>query len=111
MILNPILFLSNRGGIPRISSSSVSVGTSAVTFTVPSIPTFSNAYNGLILLKMEQEIPSGTTTTLPIELTSTMGGTRTVTTLGGADWTVANYQTGIHLAYFESNTGTLQILI
>lgn len=60
---------------------------------------------------MEQEIPSGTTTTLPIELTSTMGGTRTVTVLGGVDWTVANYNTGIHLAYFESNTGTLQILI
>ena len=111
MILNPILFLSNRNGIPRIATNSVSVGTTSVSFLVPSNPAFSNSYNGLILLKMEQEIPSGTTTTLPIELTSTLGGSKTITVLGGADYTVANYLTGIHLAYHESNTGTLQILI
>jgi hypothetical protein len=38
-------------------------------------------------------------------------GPKTVTTFGGADWTVADYETGIHLAYYESNTGILQILV
>jgi hypothetical protein len=47
---------------------------------------------------------------LPIALTSN-AGTKEITTLGGTPWTVADYTTGIHLAYFESSTGTLQILI
>lgn len=109
-MFNPIFFLSNRNGIPRLATSAVSVSTTAVTFTLPSNNAFYNNYNGLILLKMEQEIPTGTTTTLPIVLTSN-SGPKTVTVLGGGDWTVANYQTGIHLAYYESNTGILQLLV
>lgn len=109
-MFNPLFFLSNRNGIPRLSTSAVAVGTTEVTFTVPSNNAFYNTYNGLILLKMEQAIPDGTTTTLPIALTSN-AGTKTVTTLGGANWTVADYETGIHLAYYESNSGTLQILV
>jgi hypothetical protein len=38
-------------------------------------------------------------------------GPKTVTAFGGEDWTVADYATGIHLAYYESNTGILQILV
>ena len=53
---------------------------------------------------------AGTTATLPIVLTSN-AGPKTVTTFGGEDWTVADYATGIHLAYYESNTGILQILV
>ena len=109
-MFNPIFFLSNRGGIPRLATSAVSVSTTAVTFTLPSNNTFYSNYNGLILLKMEQEIPDGTTATLPIVLTSN-AGPKTVTTFGGEDWTVADYATGIHLAYYESNTGILQILV
>jgi hypothetical protein len=53
MPFNPFLYLSNRNGIPRIATSSVSVGTDAVTFTIPSNNAFYNRYNGLILFKME----------------------------------------------------------
>lgn len=109
-MFNPFLYMSNRAGIPRLATSAVAVGTAEVTFTVPSNNAFYSTYNGLILLKMEQEIPAGTTTTLPIALTSN-AGTKRITALGGIDWTVADYETGIHLAYYESNTGTLQILI
>lgn len=109
-MFNPIFFLSNRNGIPRLQTSAISVGANSVTFTLPSNNAFYSNFNGLILLKMEQEIPTGTTDTLPIILTSNAGN-KPVTTLGGADWTVADYQTGIHLAYYESNTGILQILI
>lgn len=109
-MFNPIFFLSNRNGIPRLATSAVNVSTTAVTFTLPSNNAFYANFNGLILLKMEQEIPTGTTTTLPIILASSVGP-KTVTVLGGADWTVADYQTGIHLAYYESNTGILQLLV
>lgn len=110
MILNPVLYFSNRTGIPRIATSAVSVSTTGVTFTIPSDGRFSNFFNGLILLKMEQEIPDGTTGTLPIFLTSNAGA-KPITVLGGEAWTVADYLTGIHLAYYESNTGTLQLLV
>lgn len=53
MILNPVLYFSNRAGIPRIATSAVSVSTTGVTFTIPSDSRFSNFFNGLILLKME----------------------------------------------------------
>lgn len=109
-MFNPFFFMSNRNGIPRIATSAVTVGTTQVTFTVPSNNAFYNNFNGLILFKMTQEIPTGTTATLPIALTSN-AGTKEITTLGGTPWTVADYTTGIHLAYFESSTGTLQILI
>lgn len=109
-MFNPFLFMSNRNGIPRISTSAVTVGTTQVTFTVPSNNAFYNNFNGLILFKMDQTIPTGTTTTLPIALTSN-AGTKEITTLGGTPWTVADFQTGIHLAYFESATGTLQLLV
>jgi hypothetical protein len=52
-MFNPIFFLSNRGGIPRLATSAVSVSTTAVTFTLPSNNAFYANYNGLILLKME----------------------------------------------------------
>lgn len=110
MPFNPLLFMSNRNGIPRLATSAVTVGTDSVVFTVPSNNAFYSTFNGLILFKMDQIIPDGTTTTLPIQFTSN-AGTKTVTTFGGADWTVADYATGIHLAYYESNTGTLQILV
>lgn len=109
-MFNPIFFLSNRSGIPRLATSAVNISTTAVTFTLPSNNAFYANFNGLILLKMEQELPTGTTTTLPIVLASN-AGPKTVTVLGGADWTVADYQTGIHLAYYESNTGILQLLV
>lgn len=109
-MFNPIFFLSNRNGIPRLQTSAISVGTNSVTFTLPSNNAFYSTFNGLILLKMEQEIPTGTTDTFPIVLTSN-AGPKTVTTLRGDDWTVADYEPGIHLAYYESNTGILQILI
>jgi hypothetical protein len=44
--------MSNRTGIPRIATTAVTVGTDAVTFTVPSNNSFYNNYNGLILFKM-----------------------------------------------------------
>ena len=51
-MFNPIFFLSNRNGIPRLATSAINVSTTAVTFTLPSNNVFYANFNGLILLKM-----------------------------------------------------------
>lgn len=106
----PIVYFSNRNGIPRVASTGVTVNTDNVSFTIASDRSFASSYNGLILFKLTQTIPTGTTDTLPIVFTSSVG-TQPVKVLNGENYTVADYNTGIHLAYYESNTNTLQLLI
>jgi hypothetical protein len=53
MPFNPLLFMSNRNGIPRLATSAVTVGTDSVVFTVPSNNAFYSTFNGLILFKMD----------------------------------------------------------
>jgi hypothetical protein len=65
---------------------------------------------GLLLVRLNEAIPEGTTTTLPIQL-SLEGVTSTVTTFGGVDWTVEDFKgTGIYLLYYNRNLGILQVL-
>ena len=104
--INPINFLSNRNGIPRIASTSVSVNTADVTFNFSSDFTFSRNFSGLVLVKLDQPIPSETTTTLPILLSSSIGTQPVVTKNGVAEIT----GTGIYLMYFDRLTSTLQLI-
>lgn len=108
-IANPIFYYANRVGIPRIESQSVTVGTSDVAFSFSSDIRFSRNYSGLVLVKLNQSIPTGTTTTLPVVFTSTVGGAKPLTGKGGAAVTVADITgTGIYLVYYEN--GTLQLM-
>lgn len=99
-------YISNAGGIPRFESNSVSVGTSNVSFALTNAGNyFSNNFNGLILIKFNQSIPSGTTTSLPIVVNNNIP----VVTYNGADVTVADWQgTGIYLVYYD--TKEIQII-
>lgn len=107
---NPIYYYANRGGIPRIESQSVAVnGTENVAFTFSSDIRFARNYSGLVLVKLSQAVPSGTTTTLPVVFTSADGGTRPLVGKGGAAVTAADITgTGIYLVYYEN--GTLQLM-
>jgi len=108
-IINSIFYFANRGGIPRIESTGVTVGASEVSYSFSSNVQFSRTYSGLVLVKLAQAIPSDTTTTLPVTFTSTYGGTKAVNGYGGAAVTVADIKgTGIYLAYYEN--GTVQLL-
>lgn len=100
-------YISNYKGIPRFESNSVTVGTSNVVFAFTDAGTnFNNTFNGLVLIKFNQAIPTGTTTTLPIYINSTP-----LTTYGDTELTVANFKgTGIYLVYYDSNSRTLQML-
>lgn len=109
-MLNQYLFYSNRTGIPRIETESVTVGASSVGFSVTSRKVFGDSFSGLILVKMTQSIPSGTAETLPLTLTSA-SGVKNITTYDGANVTVADYKgVGIYVMYYDSNTGVLQLV-
>lgn len=107
-MVNPIWFFSNRNGIPRIATDSVTESTTQVVFNTTSTREFFNYYNGLILLKMTQTLDAASDA-LPIFIQSG-AGTQAITVLGGTPWTGADYTPGIHLAYYESSSKTLQII-
>lgn len=99
-------YISNPNGIPRFESNSVTVNTANVVFAFTDAGTnFNNNFNGLVLIKFSQVIPTGTTTSLPILINSTP-----LTTYGSASVTVADFKgSGIYLAYYDGKT--LQIII
>lgn len=99
----------NRNGIPTLDSTGMSVGTEAVTYTLRSPFDANVPYRGLILVRLNEVIPDGTTTTLPIVF-SLDGLTKTVNAVGGVNWTVADASTGIYLLYYNRVNGILQII-
>ena len=104
-------FITVNGGIPTLSSNSVSVGTTAVSFDFTNHRNVGRPYRGLIIIRLAQEIPTGTTATLPIQFTSGGSNVQSVTTFGGTAITVADIPgTGVYLFWYESQTNTLQLL-
>lgn len=97
-------FISNPNGIFRIETNSVTVNTANVVFSTNNI---SNVrFSGLILIKFDQVIPTGTTTTLPLLINN-----QPITTYDGTALTVADYKgTGIYLAYYDANSKVLQLI-
>lgn len=105
----PTSYMSNINGIPRIESNSVSVSSTSVVFALNSRLSFVR-FNGLVLVKLAQTIPSGTTTTLPIIVTSANGDVPLVK-VGGDAVTVADVTgTGVYLLYYDNASNTLQVL-
>ncbi len=99
----------NINGIPTIQSRSVTVSETSVDFKFN--PDWDRRpFRGLILVYLSEEIPEGTTTTLPIRF-SMAGTTSNVTLAGGANLTVADLPgTGIYLLYYDRLSDTLQLL-
>ncbi len=108
--VNPINYSSNRSGIPRISSTGVAVSSTNVQYSFNADFSFSRNYSGVLIVRLQQEIPAGTTDTLPVVLTSS-AGTQAITAKGGAAVTVAGLSgAGIYLMYFDRASGILQLL-
>lgn len=101
----------NVNGIPALSSQSVTVGTSQVAFDFKNHRTINGPFRGILVIRLQQTIPTGTTTTLPIVFTSDGGNVQEVTTFNGDAVTVADIPgTGVYLFWYESQTNTLQML-
>ena len=100
---------ANINGIPCIKTQSVVVSDTAVTYKFA--PDFDGRpFRGLILVYISEDIPTGTTTTLPVQF-SMAGTTSAVTVAGGTGVTVADLPgKGIYLVYFDRWADTLQII-
>lgn len=104
-------YITVNGGIPTLSSNAVVVGATTVSFDFTNHRNVGRPYRGLVLIRLAQEIPAGTTATLPIQFTSAGNNAQPVTTFGGAAVTVADIPgTGVYLFWYESQTNTLQLL-
>lgn len=100
----------NQNGIAILDSTSVSVGTDAVTFTLNEPLSRFVPSRGLVLVNLSSEIPAGTTDTLPIRFTMN-GFTSAVTAYNGDAWTVADVAgTGIYLVYYDRVRDILQVM-
>ena len=109
MIL-PAYINVNREGIPTLSSNSVSVGTTQVAFDFNNHRNIGRPFRGLLIVRLAQPIPTGTTTTLPIVFTSGGGNAQPLTRENGTPVTVADITgTGIAVLWYESQTNTLTI--
>ena len=99
----------NISGIPTIKTQTVVVSDTAVTYKFA--PDFDGRpFRGLILVYISEAIPTGTTTTLPVQF-SMAGTTSNVTVAGGATVTVADLPgVGIYLVYFDRWADTLQLI-
>lgn len=101
----------NVNGIPALSSLAVNVSTTQVAFDFNNHRNVGSPYRGLLIIRLAQAIPTGTTTTLPIVFTSGGGNAITLTGFNGDAVTSADLPgTGIYLVWYESQTGTLQLL-
>lgn len=105
----PINFC-NRNGIPMLESSSVTVGTDSVVITLPNRAFRWLNDKGVVLFRLNQPIPEGTTDTLPVVFSSN-DFTQPLTNVGGTAITVAQVTgTGVYLIYYDKNANLMQLL-
>lgn len=101
----------NQLGIPTISSNGVSVSTTQVAFDFNNHPTVGQPFRGLVIVRLNQAIPDGTTTTLPIVFTTDSSNAVNLVGFDGENVTVADIPgTGIYLIFVDSQSNSVQLL-
>lgn len=107
----PMYISVNKNGIPTVKSLSVNVTSTEVQFDFNNHRNIGLPFRGLIIVNLAQQIPSGTTTTLPIVFTSENSNTIPLLGYNNVPITVADIKgTGIYLVWHESQTGVLQLI-
>lgn len=101
---------ANRNGIPLIETSSVTVTEDNVVLSLPNRVFRWLNDKGVILLRLNQPIPEGTTTTLPIVF-SANEFTQALTNVGGTPITVAQIPgAGVYMIYYDKDANLMQLL-
>lgn len=101
---------ANRNGIPLIETSSVTVTEDNVVLSLPNRVFRWLNDKGVILLRLNQPIPEGTTTTLPIVF-SANEFTQALTNVGGTPITVDQIPgTGVYMIYYDKDANLMQLL-
>lgn len=109
-MLLPAYINVNVNGIPTLSSNSVTVGSTQVSFDFNNHRNVGRPFRGLLIVRLAQAIPAGTTDTLPIVFTSDGGNAQPLTKENGQPVLVSDIPgTGVYVLWFESQTGTLQV--
>lgn len=107
----PTYISVNKNGIPTVKSLSVNVTSTEVQFDFNNHRNIGLPFRGLIIVNLAQQIPSGTTTTLPIVFTSENSNIIPLLGYNNTPITVADIKgTGIYLVWHESQTGVLQLI-
>ena len=110
MIL-PAYININREGIPAVRSLSVTVTSTEVQFDFNNHVNIGRPFRGLIVVNLAQQIPSGTSATLPVVFTSNGSNSINLTGYNRANITVSDIQgTGVYLVWHESQSNTLQLI-
>ena len=98
LVLPTYINVNGNFGIPTLSSNSVSVTANNVSFDFNAHRNLGRPFRGLVIVRLAQAIPTGTTATLPIVFTSDGGNAKTVTTFNGEAVTVADIPgTGVYV--------------
>ena len=101
---------SNRRGIPMLETNSVTVTDTNVVLGLPNRAFRHLNDKGIILLRLGQSIPEGTTGTLPIVFSSN-DFTQPLTNIGGTAITAAQITgTGVYLIYYSKDNNLMQLL-
>lgn len=101
---------SNRRGIPMLETTSVTVTDTNVVLNLPNRAFRWLNDKGVILLRLNQPIPEGTTATLPV-LFSSNDFTQPLTNIGGTAITVAQVTgTGVYLIYYDKDANLMQMM-
>lgn len=109
MTLYPFNYV-NRRGIPAIETSSITVNDDNVVLGLPDRAFRFLNDKGVMLLRLNQAIPAGTTDTLPIVF-SVNDFTQPLTNVGGTPITVAQMPgAGVYTIYYDKNANLMQLL-
>jgi hypothetical protein len=101
---------SNRRGIPMLETTSVTVTDTNVVLNLPNRSFRWLNDKGVILLRLNQPIPEGTTGTLPV-LFSSNEFTQPLTNIGGAAITAAQITgTGVYIIYYDKDANLMQLM-
>ena len=107
----PFLFPNlGRNNYNTIPSAGVTVGTDAVTIELPPHSLYRRNYVGSFFLNLREAIPTGTTATLPVEISSN-GVSLPLMEVAGTQATVANFAgAGIYEIHYNRYTNELYIV-
>lgn len=107
----PFLFPNlGRNNYNTIPSAGVTVGADAVTIELPPHSLYRRNYVGSFFLNLREAIPTGTTATLPVQISSN-GVSLPLMEVAGTQATVANFAgAGVYEIHYNRYTNELYIV-